>query len=506
MPKTDRLLRRSRMPLLVLCLLPLFVASCTEGGGGFADNGGMSGTGISQGTISAFGSIFVNGVEWDLSGATIEIDGNPATEASLRVGMVVRVEGDFATSNATGAALRVDYREAVEGPIAAPPVESASGLERSFPVLGKTIVVHRDTTVFDGGATFTTLATDDVVEVSGFEDESGAIRATRITALGLFPAQSEVELQGIVANLFVDSDGSGLFDLGTVTVRFTSTTLFDDTTRDSLADGDRVEIEGSLRASGTEIDATRIEFEAAGLGAQDRDRVEIEGVVEICPESPDFCVGPVPVDASTASFDPIGFAPAPGDRVEVEGPLSGGVLRAERIESEDAAEVARNARIEAAATSIDPTGRTLVILGVTVAADGETRLEDNSAQDDENLEFGELQSGDFLEIRGIAEGNVVRALSIEREDAAVGSEDVRLEGPVTSLDAATSAIEVLGRPVPIDPGTIYFDALGALRTEEQFFRSPGDVQLGDVVRAEELAAAILSSLTETDEIEIEDPI
>ena len=48
--------------------------SCVEGGD-FAATGGMSGTGISQGSINAFGSIFVHGVEWELGGASIEIDG-----------------------------------------------------------------------------------------------------------------------------------------------------------------------------------------------------------------------------------------------------------------------------------------------------------------------------------------------------------------------------------------------------------------------------------------------
>ena len=56
-----------------LCLL-----SCDGGGGeggSFADSGGISGTGLSEGAIDSFGSIFVNDVEWDLARATIEIDG-----------------------------------------------------------------------------------------------------------------------------------------------------------------------------------------------------------------------------------------------------------------------------------------------------------------------------------------------------------------------------------------------------------------------------------------------
>jgi len=46
--------------------------ACTAGGGGdTAATGGMSGTGISQGSVTAFGSIFVNGIEWNLDSAAI---------------------------------------------------------------------------------------------------------------------------------------------------------------------------------------------------------------------------------------------------------------------------------------------------------------------------------------------------------------------------------------------------------------------------------------------------
>jgi hypothetical protein len=53
--------------------------------------------------------------------------------------------------------------------------------------------------------------------------------------------------------------------------------------------------------------------------------------------------------------------------------------------------------------------------------------------------------------------------------------------------------------------TLYFDDLGAPRTEEQFFRDPGDVMLGDVVSAEDFEALSLSTLTEADEVSTDDP-
>ena len=104
--------------------------------------------------------------------------------------------------------------------------------------------------------------------------------ATRVSFRGTFPAEDDVDLIGEAADLVVDPDGSGMFDLGTITVRFTPMTPFADVTRETLMNGDRVKVEGTL-ISRTEIDATEVELEYGGFGVDYLDRVEIEGVVEL---------------------------------------------------------------------------------------------------------------------------------------------------------------------------------------------------------------------------------
>jgi len=487
--------------------LAVLALACGPGGGGLADNGGMSGTGVSQGPISSFGSIFVNGVRWDLSSASIEIDGVPAPESDLRVGMVVRVEGDFDAGNLGGTATRVQFEDELEGPIASAPIEIVPGQVKTFAILGQAVTVDVFETIFDGGATFATLAAGDVLEVSGFPDGSGAISTSRVSLRGVFPADDDVSLVGPVTNLVVNPDDSGMFDLGTVTVRFTPTTPFTDVTRTALMDGDRVKVQGMLRLSGTEIDATGVESEGDGLGVDDLDRVEIEGVAATCASSPDFCVDGVPVDISMASFDPPTFVPMVGDLIEVEGPLVAGTLEATEVESEEEDANQRNVRVDAEVTSVDPVGQTLVVLGVTFVADGDTVLEDDSSVGDENFGFAEILVGDFVEVRGVDDGGAtVRALSIERDDATAGVDEVRLEGPVTALDTLTPTIEILGQAIPLDVGTLYFDDTGAPRTEEEFFRTPGDVMIGDIVSAKDAAAADLTTVGEGDEVSLEDPI
>ena len=156
-------------------------------------------------------------------------------------------------------------------------------------------------------------------------------------------------------------------------------------------------------------------------------------------------------------------------------------------------------------TSIDAEARTLDILGITVVADGDTVLEDASAVDDENFMFDEILPGNFLIIEGVfTEGTSVRAISIERADAVAGDDDIVIEGPVTDLDTLTPSLEVLGQSIPLDAGTLYFDGSGTARSEEEFFRTPGDVTLGDIVEVIDEFAANLSSLTEADEVELRD--
>lgn len=482
-----------RLGLLALAVLGLACSS--------SDSGGMSGTGISQGSINSFGSIFVNAVEWDTTDATIEVDGAPGSESDLRLGMVVRVEGDRSQDGLSGEARRVEFDDAIEGPIEAAPVETVPGVEKTFSVLGTTVVAHVDQTKYAGEATFATLAADDIVEVSGFVDAAGAVRATRIEGK---PSTVRVELRGEVASLVKNLDGSGDFALGTITIHYLASTTFEDLSRTSLVEGGLVEVAGDLRPTGDEVDATRIEGESRGFGSDDSDDVDLEGIVVLCPESPDYCVSGVPVDDSDATYDPLGFQPMPGDRVECEGRLENGVLIATRVESENEEDNPRDVRIDAEVTSVNPTARTLVVLGVTISADGDTDLEDDSDVDDENLTFAELAIGDFLEIEAVSTGiSSARAISIEREDAEVGDDDVRLEGPVTAIDPDLPSLAILGQSVPLDAGTVYRDDLGQTRTEEEFFRNPGDVQLGDIVRARDEDAADFSTLIESDEVEID---
>ena len=156
-------------------MLAFLSLSCGIGGTDFA-GGGTGGTGISTGVVSGFGSVVVNGVhfrtdnnvapgfrtEKKINGADKSLERDKDVFAE---GMVVTVRHGAGDNNAQV----IEYRDNLRGPIAV----IASGADNIIEVLGQTVVV-------ENAAIFASLKQNDIVEVSGFVDNAGRIRAAYI--------------------------------------------------------------------------------------------------------------------------------------------------------------------------------------------------------------------------------------------------------------------------------------------------------------------------------------
>ena len=165
---------------LVLALLSALLSiSCGASGSG----GGIGGSGInSVGTIGALRSIVVNGTEFDTSNAVIIVEGeeigvgDDIVVDNLDIGMVVTVEGTVSEDGESTVADRVIYNDNVEGPVQS--ITVVSDTRKDIVVLGQTVILNT-VTVFKG-TTFDDIAENDVVEISGLFDDTGAIWATFI--------------------------------------------------------------------------------------------------------------------------------------------------------------------------------------------------------------------------------------------------------------------------------------------------------------------------------------
>ena len=308
---------------LVLALLSALLSiSCGASGSG----GGIGGSGInSVGTITALGSIVVNGTEFDTSNAVIIVEGEEIGVGddivldNLDIGMMVTVKGTVSEGDENAVADRVIYNDNVEGPVQS--ITVVSDTRKDIVVLGQTVILNT-VTVFKG-TTFDDIAENDVVEISGLFDDTGAIWATFLEKTdGVV-----FEVTGFVENLDAVQETFKINDL-TVDYSLADTSGLPG---GLPADGLLVEVEGTL--SGLVMFADVIEL-GDDLDAEDVDEIEVTGFVTDFVSAFEFTVGTqvVRTNANTEFIDGTAGDIALGVKLEAEGTLEGGILFADEVE------------------------------------------------------------------------------------------------------------------------------------------------------------------------------
>lgn len=476
----------NQKPLFRAIAIALAAGSLTACGGG-GDGGTSTATPTSTtsvGTITGFGSVYVNGVRFDTSSAVYYVDDDDAfDDSALGVGMKVKVKGTKNPDGTTGTAYAIYYDDDLDGPI-----DNLSDVDlntKSFTVFGQLVIVDSTRTVFDD-VSFDTLNNGQDVEISGYYEGERLI-ATRIELED--DADDDHEVKGVIANY----DGTNRFDLrlpsGTlVPVITNSNTFYDPDLSAGLSNGLYVEVEGLW--NGSALVAAKID-EEDDLLDDDDDDVELKGTLSGDAESGWFVKGIKVILTSATRYDPAGLEGnlVAGMEVEVEGYMQNGALVAEEIEAyEDDIE------IEAPVLSVSydplnpksgnvtlqlPNGQTLVVI-----TNNATLFKDDSNQDlndDGSFSLNELaSSGEFVEIEAYLAGDgSLIATTISREDEI---SDTEVEAPVEAF-VPYESVTVLGITWTVSPQTEY--------------------QLDDNVRD---AATFWNTIAVGMEIEIEDDV
>lgn len=477
--------RKILLPLYMFIVIFIAVA-CGGGGGGSVAGGGIGGTGITSGTVTGFGSVYVNGVEYFMENTMLYIDDdfqqdnvsedNFNLEDVLDLDMVVTVTWQE-NADGTFTATSVAYDEEVEGPVAAGSLadEDATTQTRQFTVLGVAVTVGRNSTSFIGWANgYEDIAEGEVVEVSGFFDENGVLVATRVEKEADLQLHTEIEIKGVVAGY---TSGDTEFNLGDITVAIGSITL-----PQGFADGEIVEVHGVVTelAPVITISATEIEIEDDGLGDTGDATVSLEGIVTSYTSNSSFEVNGYAVDATGALFEPTSLEVTLGlgDRVEVEGPIIGGVLMASAVEARG-----NEVRINAVAIAVSQIEGTILLdvvdgqPALTVRVNNETEFED---EQEGISEFGlaDIRQDDYLQLEAFIGGSgELVADQVVRDEP----DDIELQGPVdaASGDSNSGNLTILGVTVMTGDATEFENENETKISGAEFF---AQVQEGDLVR------------------------
>ena len=333
---------------LVLALLVSASVVACGGSSSTITSAGISGTGVTQGTITGFGSIFVNGVRYEVSDDTVfDVDGTPINVAThqedLKVGMVVRLDWTSFDDGRTEAD-SVIYDDSIEGPITSV-ITDITASRKSFVVMGVIVEVDDSTTVFhDSTASstafgFDTIAQNDVIEVSGFVDASGTVSATLVEKKSeLVPGSTNtpVEMRGAITNLTQSAGSTGSFDLNGVSINFDSTTTLEDLPN-GLQNGLVVEVKGAFSDTiPPSIQAREIENEDdddLGAGSSSDQSFSVQGLIAgFIDSDTEFTINGIRVRVGSSVPASTRNQLANGLLVEVEGSIINDVLQANQVE------------------------------------------------------------------------------------------------------------------------------------------------------------------------------
>ena len=412
--------------------------------------GGATGTGfISQGRISAFGSIFVNGVEFFTDKAAITINGVPnRPESDLKLGMVLTVYGTLDGSGKTGNAQTVDYHSDALGMIDTAPVATAGGA--SFDVLGQAIYTDANT-IFANALGPQDLHVGDYVEVSGFASPSGVL-ASRVERKTSVPT---VQVQGSVASL-----GPTTFTLGTLTVDYTNAT-FKNVPSSGLANGQTVVVNGPAPQSGV-LQAASVEVLTTSLSGGTNGSVS--GLVAQVDASSVVVNGQAFALTSSTQYVNGGASDlASGVLVKLDFTVIGATAYASRIEF---VQLSEPTAIEA---SVTDTGPGYVELlgpgGVRITANSATQFRDNSEAKLSVMTLADIAVGDHLQVEGSqVKADVVLATKVVRRKP---SATIAIEGHAISASAPT--FTVLDLPIMVTASTLLVDERGNALSPDAFF-------------------------------------
>lgn len=443
-----------------LCLsMPLWLIACggSGGGDGGIDSTPLTTTGVSSGTITGFGSVFVNGIKFNTDNASIfRGDDQLNVVRDLQIGMLVRVEGDLQNSIASS----VSFDEDVKGPADGP----ATG--NILSVMGQTIITD-PATIFHN-TSLSTITAGDILEISGLRNADDDLVASFIERKS---SPANVNRYSVIGNVRNLDTNARTFNIDNLSINYSAANINDLTGGNPVA-GQLVEVKDDNRSylpGSSNLIATKVEPQnrlgnASVAGA----KVEIESIVTQVNSASEFVIGNLLVRTSTSTRFLFGTSDniVAGARLEVEGTVDdNGILSASKVKFED-----NDARLQAQVDSngVNTAAGTITLLGIPVSITSETQMADKR-DNNSSLSLSNIQDGDYLEIHGfIGANNLFVASELIRDK---NDSKVEIRGPASAKDSTAGTVTILGVTLNTSSNTEFQGMDDQLIAASQFFDS-----------------------------------
>lgn len=405
-----------------------------------------------NGIISGFGSIVVNGVHYSTDSTTISTDDNlKAPEQELAVGMMVQLEGSINADGKTGTAKSVKYSAQLEGPVTF--IDLANN---TLTVLGQIVAVD-DLTVYER-VSLNTIKVGDVLEVSGYFKAPGQFYASRVELET--KQQSLLKMYGVVSEL---NTADQTFHLGNLVVSYNSA-RFEDFTQAQLANGLAVKVKASsYNATTNKLVASEIDLEKSSTATTDK--VWLEGVISnYQPDKSLMLNGQTFLLSMDTRFEYGQRSQlANGLSIKLQAiPVTNG-WKAEKISFNQQAVLKLSGNVSA----LDLNNNTFSIGSTTFVVTAQTLFKDDSNRAIRYFDLKSLVVNDYVEVAAFKNVDGVNvALKVERENSGSADGSIELKGVPSAIDA--NGFTLFGKNILTDANTRY-ESNDAWLSKSQFF-------------------------------------
>ncbi len=431
------------------------------GGSGGPGDGENGITGITTvGAITGFGSVYINGVEYETNQSEYEVEDEAAfDDSALKVGMVVKVKGSVNPDGRTGTANQIIYEDELEGPVQNLAADGTDPTLKHMTIFGVPVSVSSVDTQFDTqhdpNFSFATLADNAHIEVSGYFNGQ-ALQATYIKKEDV--GDNDFEVKGEISDINGNTYTLTTFFNATITFTLASNAIIPVS---GIQIGQYVEVEGTPTGPSS-LEASKVELEDRHHLEDDEGEVEIRGVLSYDAATDSWFLNDITLDLNgDIEYEPaeiedaINDQSADGMMVKVEGDYRNGVLVVDEIEDkQDSLEF--KGTVAALSASGAKSGTLTIAFGnatgtVTVTLDSNTMYPGDDSLQQFDLRT-DVPSGAYVEVKGMQnQAGQIFATRLQIENS---PQEYEVEGPLDSF-VPGNTITAMNVTFTVNGSTVY---------------------------------------------------